>query len=124
MTILFVEDEAAARRGFAKILSLDGHDVTEAADGEEALRHLEEHRFDVVVLDIRLPKVSGLSLVPHIRAKWPDTAILVVSAYLDPTEVDYLVSDKVAFLPKPLDATDIIAAVNRLASVSGPESVA
>jgi CheY-like chemotaxis protein len=124
MMMLFVEDETAARRGFAEILSLDGHDVVEAADGEEAIRYLADHRFDVVVLDIRLPKVSGLSLVRHIRAKWPDTAVLLISAYLEPSELDYLFSDKVAFLPKPLDTADLIATLNRLASVSDPEPVA
>lgn len=118
MKILFVEDESSARRAFSQILSLSGYDVAEAADGEEALRLLEERSFDLVLLDIRVPKISGLSLVPHIRAKWPATRVLAMSAYLDPADVNYLVNDKVVFLSKPVNATDLLEIVNRLRTAS------
>jgi CheY-like chemotaxis protein len=78
--ILLVEDEALARRAFAQILRFEGHEVMEAADGVEALILLEKYHFDLVITDLVMPNINGLSLIARIQVKWPKTAILLTSA--------------------------------------------
>jgi|RhiMetdeSRZDD1v2_1073273.scaffolds.fasta_scaffold57373_3 CheY-like chemotaxis protein len=114
--ILLVEDEAITRNAFAQILSINGHRVMQAADGQEAVTLLEKNHFDIVITDIRLPKLSGLSLTAQIRMKWPDTAVLLVSAYLAPEDTQHLLDGKVEFLSKPVNANEMVAIINRLAA--------
>ncbi|HSV56715.1 MAG TPA: response regulator, partial [Magnetospirillaceae bacterium] len=57
--VLIADDERNIREGMAEALRLDGYDVALAADGEEALRAVEAGRVDLVVTDLRMPKLSG-----------------------------------------------------------------
>jgi CheY-like chemotaxis protein len=113
--ILLVEDEAISRYGFAKILRTNGHEVGEAADGQEALKLLDQHNFDLVITDLAMPKVTGFGLVAQMRMKWPDIPILLLTAYLSPDASRALLWGKVEFLPKPVDHNELIARVERLA---------
>ncbi len=79
--ILLVEDEALARHAFAQILRNHGHVVMEAADGLEALDLFEKYHFHLVVTDLVMPNLSGFHLVARIRTTWPDTSIIIMSAY-------------------------------------------
>ncbi len=82
--ILLVEDEAISRYGFAQVLRTNGHEVKEAADGQEALELLEQYDFDLVITDLAMPKVTGFGLAAQMRVKWPDIPILLLTAYLSP----------------------------------------
>jgi CheY-like chemotaxis protein len=113
--ILLVEDEAISRYGFAKVLRTNGHEVVEAADGQEALKLLDQHNFDLVITDLAMPKVTGFGLVAQMRMKWPDIPILLLTAYLSPDASRALLRKNVEFLPKPVDHNELIARVERLA---------
>jgi CheY-like chemotaxis protein len=67
--VLVVEDSLGARILLSRVLSRAGYDVVEAADASEALRLLQEHRFDVMVSDVQMPGMSGLELVRRVRQR-------------------------------------------------------
>jgi DNA-binding NtrC family response regulator len=79
--ILIVDDEEVVRRSFSRVL--DGaHCRTESAvDGEEALRALARERFDVVLLDQRMPGTDGITVLKTIKARWPDSEVVMITGY-------------------------------------------
>ena len=113
--ILFVDDIAGSRQAFAKIIRLHGHEVMEAADATEALKILDSVHLELVITDFVMPNVSGFQLIAHIRQKWPDMPILLISAYLS-EEIAEVISgwSGVKFIPKPIDAPAFLAAVDGL----------
>jgi len=80
MRVLVVDDSERLRKALATGLQADGMVVETAADGQEALELLQVAPFDVVVLDIMMPKVDGLQVLRHVRAARLPTHILVLSA--------------------------------------------
>jgi len=79
-TILIVEDDPSILRGLQMNLSLEGFRLVAAHDGDEGLRFARSHKPDLIVLDLMLPKMSGLDVIRTLRAEDPDTPILVLSA--------------------------------------------
>ena len=67
MRILVADDEKIKRVTLAQDLAAQGHDVATACDGEEALEQLANGRFDVVVTDLKMPKVDGIELLQRIK---------------------------------------------------------
>ena len=113
--ILFVDDDAASRDAFAQIIRLHGHEVMEAANATEALKILDSFPSELVITDFVMPDVSGFQLTAHIRQKWPDMPILLMSGYLSPEMADIISGwSGVKFIPKPIDAPAFLAAVDRL----------
>ncbi|MEZ6036243.1 MAG: response regulator transcription factor [Planctomycetota bacterium] len=78
--ILLVEDDHSLRTVLAEAFARDGHDVTVAADGDEALATLRERRFDLLVLDVMLPGPSGLEILRSVRQHDRATPILLLTA--------------------------------------------
>ena len=109
--VLIVDDEPDARTVLFHTLRGAGHTVTEAADGEEALKKLKRTRFDLVVLDIMMPRMSGYDVLEKIRAmpSRATTPVIVVTAKHDPEgvqrEVEGGATDHIAkpFLPSELE---------------------
>lgn len=77
--VLVVDDEPMVREVVASYLEQDGHEVVVVADGETALAHLGRERFDLVVLDLMLPAVDGLSVLREVRDT-SDTPVIVLTA--------------------------------------------
>jgi len=69
--VLVVDDEAIMCRSCLRVLAADGHDVSIAQTGEEALRKIESDRFDVALLDLRIPGSGGLTVLRAIRKGVP-----------------------------------------------------
>jgi DNA-binding NarL/FixJ family response regulator len=81
--VLVVDDHPVVRHGLIAILGYE-HDIAvagDAADGEEAVRLILERRPDVVLLDLRLPKLSGIEVMRHVRAQAPEVRFLVLTTY-------------------------------------------
>jgi NarL family two-component system response regulator YdfI len=84
--VLIVDDHLMVRKGLRLMLEEEGEDmepVGEAADGEEALALIEETQPDVVLMDIRMPKLDGILTLQRIRASWPLMAVLLLTTYDD-----------------------------------------
>jgi len=78
--LLIVEDDELLRDGLCAQLAQVGHSVTPAADGEGAQALLEFTRFDGVVLDLGLPRISGIDLLKWLRKRWPALPVLILTA--------------------------------------------
>lgn len=81
--ILFLEDEETIREVLCEYMKLQGYEVTEAADGEEAAALVRQSRFDLAVLDIMVPGRSGLEILSLIRKTAPETAVIMLTALGD-----------------------------------------
>jgi two-component system NtrC family sensor kinase len=78
--ILVVDDEEAIRIAVVRVLAQKGYAITAAQNAEEALRHVEENEFDLVILDIGMPNVDGLTLLTQIKGLAPRTEAVMLSA--------------------------------------------
>ena len=80
MRILFLEDEPTIREVLTEYMKMQDYEVTEAGDGEKALYLLKEQDFDMAVLDIMVPRVSGLEVLTYIKEHRPDMATIMLTA--------------------------------------------
>jgi DNA-binding NarL/FixJ family response regulator len=112
--VLLADDHAVVRKGIHEFLTEPGdiNVIAEASDGEEAIALLEKEKPDVAVLDIQMPKRSGIEVCRHIRAQhWP-IGILILTAYDDdPYVLAVLQAGANGYVLKTADADDIIQAV-------------
>ncbi len=79
--VLVVDDDASLRRILEYNLAEEGHAVATAASGEEALEALERTGFDLVVTDIKMPGIDGMELLRRVKARCPDTQVIVITAF-------------------------------------------
>jgi DNA-binding NarL/FixJ family response regulator len=81
--ILIADDHHVVRQGLVALLkTIDGLEVVaEAADGRQAIDQFEEHRPDVTLMDLRMPKIGGVEAVTHIRSKYPQARIIVLTTF-------------------------------------------
>ncbi|RLA93356.1 MAG: sigma-54-dependent Fis family transcriptional regulator, partial [Deltaproteobacteria bacterium] len=79
--ILIVDDEENMRHMLTELLSDEGYGVDTARNGEEALNYMEEKEFDLVLCDVRMPKMDGLEFLRKARERRIETAIIMMSAY-------------------------------------------
>jgi two-component system response regulator FlrC len=108
--ILVVDDEEGIRTFLAEALELDGHAVTQARDGRDALRILAREGFDLLLTDLNMPQVDGLELVRRVRADSPDMEVIVVTAHgTVASAVEAMRLGAFDYLQKPLDSLEQIS---------------
>jgi two-component system response regulator FlrC len=114
--VLIVDDEPGIRSFLAEVLRGEGHTVTTAADGEEASRLLDQRGFHVVITDLRMPRVDGMTLVRKVRAESPETEVIVLTGNATvATAVEALKLGAFDYLVKPLSGPDELRIVVRRA---------
>ena len=100
--VLVVDDEEAVRRLIVDILRLDGYEVSEACDGVEALQQLKRERFDVILADMVMPRMDGLTLLKTARQLDHQAGCIVMTAYASwDSAVEAIKSGAEDYLPKP-----------------------
>lgn len=106
---LIVDDESVVRQAFARILSGEHCIVETAADGPEALRKMELQPFDVVLLDLKMPGMDGLTVLRTIKHNWPDSEVIVITGYaaLD-TARESVLAGAFDYLPKPVGPEEVL----------------
>jgi DNA-binding response OmpR family regulator len=121
--ILVVEDDPAILEGLREKLSIEGYGVVEARDGEEARDRLAEGPLDLVVLDLMLPRLDGLSVLRWLRKRDRGLPVLVVSAKgREEEKVEGLRAGADDYLAKPFGLRELMARVEALLRRSrGPE---
>jgi len=113
-SILIVDDDRAHRTMLRTLLSGWGYQVTEAADGSEAISEVGKGPFDLVLMDIRMAVVSGLEALAEIKALNPAIPVVLMTAYASvETAVDALKKGAYDYLIKPLDFDELKLALNR-----------
>ena len=80
--VLVVDDHEPSRNLFCEVLTSAGYVVQAASDGLNAIRHMEETRFDVVLTDVAMPQMDGLELLTEIRDRWPESRVVVHSSMM------------------------------------------
>ena len=79
--VLVVDDEEVVRCGYRRVLSADGFRVMAAGDGGEALDLMSGDRFDVVLLDLRMPGMDGMDVLRAIKERWPQSEVVVITGH-------------------------------------------
>lgn len=101
--VLVIDDDAVVGRSFNRVLSDKGYEVDTAMSGEEALKDIEAHNYDVVFTDIRMPGMDGLEVAEQIKARCPWTPIVVITGYgTEENEAKASVLGVSGFVRKPL----------------------
>jgi DNA-binding response OmpR family regulator len=112
--ILIVDDEDAIRFFAGYGLGRAGWQVHEVSTGEAALAWLEYNSCDVILLDLHMPGVDGLAVLRETRKRWPDTMVVIMTAYasLD-SAIEAVRQGAFDYLQKPCQIDDIVACTNR-----------
>ncbi|PZU11734.1 response regulator [Sphingomonas sp.] len=118
MNILFVEDDAMNRRVVRDMLTVAGAHMDEAPDAETGLRMIDERDYDIILMDLRMPGMDGLTAIRHLRARPDAKASLPVIVVTADTAVDICQScvdqgaDEVIL--KPVAMSKLFDAIGRL----------
>ncbi|WP_437631033.1 sigma-54-dependent transcriptional regulator [Sorangium sp. So ce854] len=112
--VLVVDDEASARSGLEKLLRQEGYAVDAAGDGAEALEIAAERPPDVVVTDLKMPKMDGMALLGKLREQDPSLPVIVVTAFGDVTSaVQAMRAGAEDYLTKPVDFDALLLSIER-----------
>jgi len=113
--ILAVDDQRYFRELLDGMLSEEGYEVVTAASGEEALRVLDQSRFDVVLTDLVMPGMDGNDLVHRVKERDPEQDIVVITGVVDvKTAVEAMKLGAAEYLIKPFDRSTLAAALEKL----------
>lgn len=113
--ILVVEDEPAMRMGLQDNLEFEGYDVSVAPDGEEGLKTVRESNFDLVILDIMMPKFSGYDVCKYMRQQGDQTPVIFLSAKAE--EIDKVLGLELGaddFIAKPFSVRELMARIKAI----------
>ncbi len=114
-SILLIDDEDNLRRTLALILQRAGYRVTTAASAREALQALEAGAFDLAFLDLRMPEVDGLTLMPKLRQQCPGLPVLIITAHASlETAIEAVRQGARDYLIKPVDPEQLLARVQQV----------
>ena len=118
MRVLLADDHGIVRRGLRSLLEEAGHSVVaEAADGLEAVRLCEEHRPDLLILDIGMPRLSGIEVAARAQKLDPPPAVIILSMHDDESYIlRALGAGARAYLLKDATDEDLLPAVRAVAS--------
>ena len=111
---LIVDDEPRLRQVLMHLMRNDGFDCLEATNGEEALGILELQPVNLVLSDLRMPRMDGLELLRQTRARWPDVAVVMITAVADvDVAVSCLAIGAMDYLTKPFHLEEVRARVGQ-----------
>lgn len=113
MEILIAEDEKQIANSLKKNLEDEGHHVMVAYDGEKTLHLLEEIKFDIVLLDWRMPKLTGLEVLKEMRALKHDVPVILITALTDiSNKVEALNLGADDYITKPFSIQEVLARID------------
>lgn len=115
--ILVVDDEDALRTVLSGELAGEGYEVETAADGDEAINVVQARTFDLVLLDIKMPKVDGFEVLKFLKSKYPNIKVIMLTGFADLKNA--IESKKLGaedFVSKPYDLVDLLTTIERVVS--------
>src|ERR1700759_5689600 len=111
-SVLIIDDEKAIRKTLSEILSFEGYKVTEAEDGEERLKKFISNNYDVVLWDIKMPKMDGLEFLEKAGENNGDTPIIMISGHGNiETAVEAVKKGAYDFISKPPDLNRLLITI-------------
>lgn len=113
--MLVIDDEPGVRELISEALSISEITAVQATDGLEALSHLRRQRFDLLILDINMPKLDGLALLEKLRTEGMSVPVLMLSARADKTDINHgLRSGADDYLTKPFSIEELVLRVKAI----------
>jgi two-component system, NtrC family, nitrogen regulation response regulator NtrX len=110
--ILIIDDERSIRKTLSEILSFEGYKIEEAADGEEGLKKFKEKTFDVVLCDIKMPKIDGIEFLQKAGEANPDVPIIMISGHGNiETAVEAVKMGAFDYISKPPDLNRLLITI-------------
>lgn len=110
--VLIIDDEKAIRKTLTEILSFEGYKIDEAPDGEEGLKCFKEKTYDVVLCDIKMPKLDGLEFLQKATEHNPDVPIIMISGHGNiETAVEAVKKGAYDFIQKPPDLNRLLVTI-------------
>jgi CheY-like chemotaxis protein len=113
--ILVVDDEAALRTVLSSELHTEGYVVSTASDGDEAIDLLQSHPYDLILLDIKMPRVDGFQVLRYVKEKLPQIKVIMLTGFADLKNA--IESKKLGaedFISKPYDLVDLLTTIERV----------
>ena len=112
-TILVVDDEEVVRRSFQRVLANRCCQVEAVGTGEQALQAMETRPYDIVLLDLRMPGMDGMSVLRTMKRRWPEGEVVVITGYPSvDTAKEAIRLGACDYLAKPLAPDEVIKAAN------------
>lgn len=110
--ILIIDDEKAIRKTLSEILSYEGYKIEEASDGEEGIKKFKEKAYDVVLCDIKMPKLDGLEFLDKAREANPDVPVIMISGHgTIETAVEAVKKGAYDYISKPPDLNRLLITI-------------
>lgn len=110
--ILIIDDEKAIRKTLSEILSYEGYKIEEASDGEEGLKKFRERSYDVVLCDIKMPRLDGLEFLDKAREVNPDVPVIMISGHgTIETAVEAVKKGAYDYISKPPDLNRLLITI-------------
>jgi putative nucleotidyltransferase with HDIG domain len=111
--ILIVDDEKTVRRSLNKCLTMNGFSCEEASNAEEAMATLQKKPADLVILDVMMPGTSGSELLPKLKRSFPDTAVVMATAVVEPDIiVNCMKNGAHDYITKPFDVNQLVTNIH------------
>ena len=109
MKVLVVDDDAIVIKSCKRILEAEGFEVLTVPSADEALEIIRKYDFDLLLVDVKMPKHDGMYLMREIKKDLPDIPIIVMSGYPTPeTVADVLKLGATQFIPKPFRPDELL----------------
>jgi len=110
--ILIIDDEKAIRKTLSEILSFEGYKIDEASDGEEGLKKFKDKSYDVVLCDIKMPKIDGIEFLQKAGEANPDIPIIMISGHGNiETAVEAVKTGAYDYISKPPDLNRLLITI-------------
>lgn len=127
MQVLFVEDDAMNRRVVKDMLSVAGAEMAEAEDAETGLRMIEDGQYNIILMDLRMPGMDGMTAIRHIRARTDGKATLPIIVVTADTALDIrrdcLEGGADEVLMKPVAMNALFDAIGRMMARGNADDV-
>ncbi|MHB8909371.1 MAG: sigma-54-dependent transcriptional regulator [Syntrophales bacterium] len=113
-TLLIVDDEEVIREGMRRILTAEGYQVETSASGRSAIEKIQEHDFDVVITDLKMPGMDGIEVLKNIKILQPEVPVIMITGYSTvDTAVEAMKSGAFDYIAKPFTADLIVDKVRK-----------
>jgi DNA-binding NtrC family response regulator len=111
--ILVVDDEEVVRLSHVRVLSGENSTVEAVWNAQEALNAMDKQHYDLVLLDVRMPGMDGMSLLKRIKEQWPEAEVIIITGYPEVESAKQAVRlGAYDYLTKPIGPDEVINAAN------------
>ena len=113
-SVLVIDDEKRIREVTSKMLTQEGFEVAVAEDGNTGMKMIKEKHYDIILLDLMIPGISGLDVLPYIKENHPDSIVIVITGYATlEHSIKTMKSGAFDFIPKPFSPQDLRIVISK-----------